>query len=37
MLATIVLSPHFGKQISIIHLQMIGDEIKPITTDGIIW
>jgi hypothetical protein len=37
LLATIVPFPHFGRRINIKHLQMIGDEIKPITTDGITW
>jgi|GEM_PF-2061129 len=36
-LAANVPSPHFGKRINSKHLQMIGDEIRPITTNDITW
>jgi hypothetical protein len=37
LLATDVPSPHFGKRTNIKHLQIIGDEIRPITTNDITW
>jgi hypothetical protein len=34
-LAINVPAPHFGKRINIKHLQMIGEQIKPIMTNDI--